>query len=155
MTRYEYKVVPAPRRGEKARGARSTEDRFALALATLMNGLGRDGWEYLRADTLPVEERHGLTGRLSTSYQNMLIFRRVLDQATEPEAEAPALAAPTGAGSPSDSGSARLASVHTLETPKRFRTPRLVTPFGERSGAPAVGPAPDKARAEDKAPPAE
>ncbi len=155
MTRYEYKVVPAPRRGEKARGARSTEDRFALALATLMNGLGRDGWEYLRADTLPVEERHGLTGRLSTSYQNMLIFRRVLPQATEPEAEAPALAAPTAADPLSDPATPRLASIHTLEAPKRFRTPRLVTPFGERGGAPTVGPAPGKARAEDKAPPAE
>ncbi len=80
MQRYEYNVVPAPRRGEKARGVKTTEDRFALALATLMNTLGRDGWEYLRADTLPVDERTGLTGT-KTSFQNMLVFRRPVDEA--------------------------------------------------------------------------
>lgn len=156
MTRYEYKVVPAPRRGEKARGVRSAEDRFALALSGLMNTLGRDGWEYLRADTLPLEERHGLAGRISTSYQNMLVFRRSLAEAAttaEPVAEAPAVAPLPGADPLSDAATARLASVHKLETP-RARPPRLVTPFGERSGAPSVGPAPGKARAEDKAPPA-
>lgn len=86
MQRYEYKVVPAPRRGEKARGIKTTEDRFALALTTLMNTLGRDGWEYLRADTLPVDERTGLTGT-KTSFQNMLVFRRPFEEA---KAEAPA-----------------------------------------------------------------
>lgn len=85
MQRYEYNVVPAPRRGEKARGVKTTEDRFALALTTLMNTLGRDGWEYLRADTLPVDERTGLTGT-KTSFQNMLVFRRPVDEA---KAEAP------------------------------------------------------------------
>ena len=85
MQRYEYNVVPAPRRGEKARGVKTTEDRFALALTTLMNTLGRDGWEYLRADTLPVDERTGLTGT-KTSFQNMLVFRRPVEEA---KAEAP------------------------------------------------------------------
>ena len=75
MLTFEYKVVPAPRKGEKQPGVRAAPDRFALTLATLMNDLGRDGWEYLRADTLPCEERVGLTGR-TTVFQNMLIFRR-------------------------------------------------------------------------------
>ena len=74
---YEYKVVPAPRRGEKARTAKTTEDRFAYAVQSLMNGLAADGWEYVRADTLPCDERSGLTGT-KTSFQNMLVFRRVL-----------------------------------------------------------------------------
>jgi len=77
MSAYEYHVVPAPRRGEKARGVKTTEERFALALTQLMNKLGREGWEYQRADTLPVDERVGLTGT-KTTYQNMLVFRRVL-----------------------------------------------------------------------------
>ena len=77
MSAYEYRVVPAPRRGEKARGVKTTEDRFALALTQLMNKLGREGWEYQRSDTLPVEERVGLTGS-KTTYQNMLVFRRSL-----------------------------------------------------------------------------
>ena len=31
MQRFEFKVIPAPKRGEKARGVKTTEDRFALA----------------------------------------------------------------------------------------------------------------------------
>lgn len=77
MPCYEYKVIPAPRRGEKGPGAKTTEDRFALALTSLMNTLGAEGWDYIRADTLPVDERSGLTGT-KTSFQNMLVFRRVL-----------------------------------------------------------------------------
>ncbi len=85
--RFEYKVVPAPRRGQKARGLTTTEERFALALSHVMNELGHDGWDYLRADTLPVDERSGLTGT-KTSYHNMLVFRRMLrDAAEDPLAE--------------------------------------------------------------------
>ena len=79
MQRYEYKVIPAPRKGEKSRGVKTSEDRFALTLTVVMNDLGREGWEYLRADTLPVDERAGFTGGTKTSFQNMLVFRRVLE----------------------------------------------------------------------------
>ena len=83
--RYEYKVIPAPRRGDKARGVKTTEEKFALTLTGVMNALGAEGWEYVRADTLPVDERSGLTGT-KTSYQNMLVFRRVqgAELASEP-----------------------------------------------------------------------
>lgn len=77
MTRYEYKVLPAPQRGVKAKGAKTTEARFAHALMEIMNEMGRDGWEYQRTDTLPCQERVGLTGR-TTRFQNMLVFRRAL-----------------------------------------------------------------------------
>nr|WP_126979180.1 DUF4177 domain-containing protein [Frigidibacter oleivorans] len=97
MQRYEYKVVPSPARGEKARGLKTTGERFAHALTLLMNEMARDGWEYLRADTLPCEERTGLTSR-STTYQNLLVFRRVaaetaaldLPKALAPPVERPA-----------------------------------------------------------------
>ena len=62
MQRYEFKVIPAPRRGEKARDAKTPEDRFALALTGVLNQMGREGWDYVRADTLPFDERSGLTG---------------------------------------------------------------------------------------------
>ena len=78
MQQFEYKVIAAPRRGEKAPGAKSTPERFAVALSHLMNDLGAQGWDYLRADTLPVDERVGLTGT-KTSFQTMLVFRRVLE----------------------------------------------------------------------------
>lgn len=78
--RFEYKVVPAPTRGKKARGVKTAADRFAHALAEVMNELAAAGWEYLRTDTLPAEERHGLTGR-TTVFQNMLVFRRPVEEA--------------------------------------------------------------------------
>lgn len=75
MSRFEYKVVPAPVRGLKGRGIKGTPARFANALQSVMNEYGADGWEYQRTDTLPVEERQGLTGK-TTTFQNMLVFRR-------------------------------------------------------------------------------
>lgn len=85
MQVYEYKVVPAPNRGEKARGLKTSADRFAHALSNLMNELGRDGWEYVRSDTLPSEERSGFTKR-TTVYHSVLVFRR---SATKAEKDAP------------------------------------------------------------------
>lgn len=78
MPKYEYKVVPAPAKGLKAKGIRSPEARFAHALASVMNTLGAEGWSYLRTDTLPAEERVGLT-KVKTTYHNMLVFRRELE----------------------------------------------------------------------------
>ena len=60
MSHYEYKVVPAPRRGLKGRGVKGAEARFAYAIQTLMNDMAVQGWEFLRAEALPSEERHGL-----------------------------------------------------------------------------------------------
>lgn len=88
---YEYKVVPAPLRGLKAKGVKTAEERFANALQTAMNDLAADGWEYLRADTLPCEQREGMM-RKTTVYQNMLVFRRA-KAAVKPSAPTPRPAA--------------------------------------------------------------
>ena len=77
MSRFEYRVIPAPHQGTKAKGVKTTEDRFALSLTNLMNTEAEDGWEYLRAETLPCDERKGLTGT-QTTYQNVLVFRRAV-----------------------------------------------------------------------------
>ena len=95
---YEYKVVPAPPRGLKAKGVKTAEDRFAHALETQMNELAAEGWEYLRTDTLPSEQREGLMSK-TTVYQNMLVFRRTKSsketQVSEPVRKiAPPLKAP-------------------------------------------------------------
>jgi hypothetical protein len=123
MQRYEYHVVPAPRRGEKARGAKTTEERFALALTRLMNDLGRDGWEYLRADTLPCEERAGLTGK-TTAFQHMLVFRRTIAETPREE--------PAQAG----------ASPHLAE-PLAIAAPPVAAPAAEGSAPPIAAPADD------------
>ena len=75
MTRFEYKVVPAPVRGQKAKGVKTPESRFAHALEQVMNDMAAEGWEYLRAETLPSEERSGFTST-TTTYRNVLVFRR-------------------------------------------------------------------------------
>ena len=91
MAQFEYKVVPAPKRGIKARGVKGTEEQFAHALTLLMNEAAAEGWEYQRTDTLPCEERKGLTGK-TTVYQNMLVFRRNLTEAKpQDDATTPAL----------------------------------------------------------------
>ncbi|AGT07957.1 DUF4177 domain-containing protein [Paracoccus aminophilus] len=86
MQKFEYSVIPAPDRGEKARGAKTGADRFSLALTTVLNERAAEGWEYVRAETLPAEERTGLTGR-ATVYHNVLIFRRALAGSAPQEVE--------------------------------------------------------------------
>lgn len=76
MPRYEYKVIPAPHRGEKVKGVRTPEARFAHAVQTVMNEIAADGWEYLRSEMLPSTERSGLTGS-KTAWRNLLVFRRI------------------------------------------------------------------------------
>ncbi|MFN6979528.1 MAG: DUF4177 domain-containing protein [Gemmobacter sp.] len=141
MQRYEYKAIPAPRKGEKSKDARTTPDRFALALTQVMNAMGRDGWEYLRADTLPCEERVGLTGR-QTTFQNVLVFRRALGAdvapatAPTPVVHAPAPEAqPAAAASvslpepdPMDDAARRTGVIPTLARPAFGAAPKLVAP---------------------------
>lgn len=76
--RYEYIAIAAPNRGEKAKDAKTPADRYALALTSELNRMAAEGWEYIRADVLPSEERSGLTGR-TTTYHNLLIFGRKKD----------------------------------------------------------------------------
>ncbi|MDA5094439.1 DUF4177 domain-containing protein [Aliiroseovarius sp. KMU-50] len=99
---YEYRVIPAPTKGQKAKGVKSAEDRFAYAMSEILNQMAADGWDYQRAETLPSEERKGLTGK-TTTFRNLLVFRRerewdevedmqpVKVGADEPDSTAPAL----------------------------------------------------------------
>ncbi len=100
MSLFEYSVIPSPRTGKKAKGVKGAEAKFANALSSLMNDMGSDGWEYVRADTLPCEERQGLTGK-TVKYHSMLIFRRPVEEvAEESKAAAETLAAPELAPQP-------------------------------------------------------
>ncbi|MDP3341081.1 DUF4177 domain-containing protein [Frigidibacter sp.] len=158
MQRYEYKVIPAPGRGEKVRGLKTTGERFAHAMTELMNEMGRDGWEYLRADTLPCEERSGLTSR-TTTYQNLLTFRRI--PAAVAAVEMPrALAAPPAAAQPPAPQRPLVAAPGLTSFGQPTRTPadpaseaddeepaptlRATAPLGD---APKVSPAPEPGKA--------
>ena len=93
---YEYLVVPAPRHPPRIKGVRSAAERFAHAVAEVMNEAGREGWEYLRTDTLPMEARSGWIGGMTVTTQSLLVFRRATAEAAEPTAPVFASAAPEG-----------------------------------------------------------
>jgi hypothetical protein len=116
---HDYKVVPAPTRGEKVKGVKGAAEQFAHALGQLMNRMASEGWEYLRAEKLPCEERDGWFGRKTTE-RHMLVFRRArpgegagaVTGGIRPTAESPATAAPPP-----------VATVVMPEAPRRFRAP--------------------------------
>ena len=98
MTSHDYRVLPAPRRGVKVRGARSPEERFAKAVEAEMNRMAAEGWDYLRSDILPCEERQGWFRGNATVYRTLLVFRRPV--AAEAAATLPALDAAVPATAP-------------------------------------------------------
>ncbi|WP_373353771.1 DUF4177 domain-containing protein [Pseudoroseicyclus sp. CXY001] len=161
MQTYEYRVVPAPKKGLKAKGVKTAEARFAHALQALMNELGAEGWDYIRTDTLPSEERTGLTGRTTTSYQNMLVFRRPLLTATIAEAapaaepQAPALPAPEPAPAPAAEAAPEAKEEPTEPSPLAPSGPaRIEPPAPERIGASLTRPVLAARREDEKPKPA-
>ncbi|MEX3015664.1 DUF4177 domain-containing protein [Gymnodinialimonas hymeniacidonis] len=87
MPSYEYKVIPAPEKARKVRGLKGAA-LFAHALEEAMNELGADGWQYVRADVLPQEERAGLTSK-TTTYRNLLVFQRETTSSAEDSSPIP------------------------------------------------------------------
>jgi hypothetical protein len=75
MQSYEYLTVPAPLKGSKIKGLKTASERYAYQVTLVLNQLAGEGWEYWRAETLPSEERKGLTGTTIVQH-NLLIFRR-------------------------------------------------------------------------------
>jgi hypothetical protein len=130
MPQYEYKVVPAPKKGVKSWGMKSSEERFASALSKLMNDHGAEGWEYQRSDTLPCEEKSGFRGK-TTVFQNMLVFRRLreeaaLDAPVEPKRARLVATAPEPKSRVEPPAEPRLArNEPTLESPVAETGPKL------------------------------
>jgi hypothetical protein len=94
---FEYKVIPAPVRAEKVRGLKTTAERFAHVLTQAINAEADEGWDYVRAETLPCEERKGIFGGTRSSTETVLIFRRALPGEDE---AAPAAADDDAPGAP-------------------------------------------------------
>jgi len=133
MPNFEYKVVPAPKKGLKAKGIKGVEEKFANALAGVMNEMVAKGWEYQRSDTLPSEERSGLRGK-TTVFHNVLVFRRKITtkETAPPKSEAPAVAT-------------------TVDDPVENTAPLLFSRSAtkETGNAPALGPATDAVEVKD------
>ncbi|WP_095590724.1 DUF4177 domain-containing protein [Actibacterium ureilyticum] len=145
MPRFEYKVIPAPVKAARTKGVKGTDNRFAHVLMELMNEQGAEGWEYQRTDTLPCEERSGLTGK-TTTFRNMLVFRRSLADPAPETAAVPATEAPAvdpkpepvvAQRTPEDMAAAAVASL-TADAPEG-KAPAVARPA--EGSAPDLGPA--------------
>lgn len=79
MQRYEYKVIATPRRLKRVRGVKGPQALFAHLLTETMNEYAVDGWEYVRAENLPIDEKQGLFKGSIETYQSVLVFRRLTD----------------------------------------------------------------------------
>lgn len=128
---YEYLAIAAPTRGEKAKGAKTQAERYAVALSATINEMASEGWEYLRAETLPAEERSGLTGR-TTVFHNLLVFRRATEADAAQSAAAPVTTA-TEAPAPAPTPRPEPAPAAPKETAAKDAE---VTPAAEPAKAP-------------------
>lgn len=79
MSNFEYKVIPAPTNGKRGKGIKGADGRFANAFSETINELAHEGWEYMRAESLPSVERTGIMRKRQESFQNVLVFRRLSD----------------------------------------------------------------------------
>lgn len=152
MTRYEYKVVPAPTRGIKARTAKTAESRFALGVETVLNEMGAQGWEFQRAELLPSDERSGLTGT-TVHWRNLLVFRRavaaeetpvtgdqpadrvpplVLEPAPQDQPQVPFVRSGKPANPPVDNGVEETGDIAEVPSALRTRATQQLTLVAER-----------------------
>ena len=81
---FEYKVVGAPEKPRRRRGARTRSDRVAVAFEQILDVEATDGWEYLRTDLVPVEEG-GFLSRRKEVHRAVMVFRRALRREVRPE----------------------------------------------------------------------
>lgn len=73
---YQYKIIGAPERGLKKRGARSGSERIAAAMQEIIAEYALDGWEYMRTDMVPCVESGGLFSRSREVQRAVMVFRR-------------------------------------------------------------------------------
>lgn len=75
MSRFEYKVVPAPERARPGLIAGDRRDRYASTLTEAINALAEEGWTFLRTDRLPYTVR-GFLGRKIREPREVMVFQR-------------------------------------------------------------------------------
>jgi len=90
MTNFEYKTICAPRKPLKFKGVKGQDERYARTLTEAINAQSADGWEYFRAESLPVDEKTGMMGKTAEKYLSLLIFRRENIETYEEPAFSPA-----------------------------------------------------------------
>ncbi|UWQ19394.1 hypothetical protein [Jannaschia sp. M317] len=79
---YEFQVLPAPTKGERVPGLRTDAARMANTLTEILNDMALDGWDFVRADTLPNDMSADLSGTAPKT-MTMLVFRRPIPAADD------------------------------------------------------------------------
>lgn len=72
---YEYDVVPAPKKPMRIAGVTREDERVAYDLAALFDDMAVDGWEYVRADVIHIDDVTGISGNVPKTH-TLLVFRR-------------------------------------------------------------------------------
>lgn len=101
MTGYNYKTIAAPRRLKKVKGVKGQDALLAHSVEELIAVEAAQGWEYLRADTFPVEAKGGMFLKPVVTERAVLVFRKpIAVQMAQPVAAQPVQPAPQPAPAP-------------------------------------------------------
>lgn len=76
MSSAEYKTVPAPRRVKKIKGVKGSEETLAKMIEDIITEQASSGWDYVRTDTFPVEEKPGWFSSRETVMKGVMVFKR-------------------------------------------------------------------------------
>ncbi len=142
---YEYKVVGAPEKPRRVRGAKSGSDRLAVAFEEVLREEAVDGWEYLRTDTLPITEKTSWFAHPREVRRAVMVFRRPVDAVWQrPAGEARQEPAQSPDQSPAQSP-----AQSPTQSPDGRREPSLGPAPRQASGPePSLGANPDRRLAE-------
>ena len=95
MDQYEYRVVAAPRKSKRVKGAKTPQDRFARTLGDQINEEARLGWEFVGTETLPADEKSSMLSSSKETFHTVLVFRRYVASSGTVVPKPMAMAAPT------------------------------------------------------------
>ena len=149
MTFYDYKVVPAPKQLKRIKGVSATAELFAATLAEAINEAAREGWEYVRAESLPATEASAAgSAAASEVIETVLVFRRPRESLGPRLASARAEPAPDGRHRVEPAASPRVARPAHAARPSGRRAREPLGRRSRRTRAPCGGDA--AARTDDK-----
>lgn len=127
MTGYTYKTVAAPRRLKKVKGVKGQDALLAHSVEELIAVEAAQGWEYLRSDTFPVEEKGGMFSKAAVTDRAVLIFRKpIAVQRAQPAQRQAAPAQPVAAQPAAPQPIApQAAAPQPTAPPQPARTPQI------------------------------
>lgn len=99
--RYEYLALPAPSQTKSAKGQKTAVDRLAVAMTEMINKMAAEGWEFMRTETLTVEDRPHRFSKTVERIETVVVFRRDL-QYIEPAQPNPPSYSRASSAAPAD-----------------------------------------------------